>query len=608
MKNSINVFMFLLAYVCVFGQPKQWAIDESEPGWYRIYKFKGAKESKKINDRLYSVAQLSICDSLANWMQASYSPKAGIGDIRKIAFPQVSQYSPYNAAIPQGYGTTAYIWNVTYNAQGKPERIPETQTAWAVEANAVPGWPIRDFSTAKQYYFTMPSFEKISVGMEEIKKQQDLSTVANLKPYSTFWIKNVEAGGGTEYVLLSKDNKSPFRKINKGEYLQLLDDAIFRSYEKERKNILEKNAGNQKSIDYFTKYLDEKQAKRVTALRVGKSKYKERLAEIAETSSAQPGVMIENSTDIFEGNDPQSFRYAIYTIDPAVVERCKTDKPQWILSSWYWNPISVKEKHMHESIINNFNFDYVYNFFFDPDKVKGQLYKPKRSPSQKELVVVKEKSEAGIKSELDKTVHFFDDYSTTVIGKKPVGWYAKTTGVGMGCTVTSVDGVPGQWALVAGAMLTPINLKKPLPQNFTLSYDVIAPEHFTWGAKGLVMILAKEKQTGGNEALIRLKLRPGSGSANGEAEVETVFPSAYANGTKWLVATGFSNNKKVNRVTVCVKKSGENLQVFINKEKIVDYIKGMPTDLLFNALSFEMGRSDNDLDKYYISNIKITKD
>ncbi|MDZ7650952.1 MAG: hypothetical protein U5K54_29570 [Cytophagales bacterium] len=29
------------------------------------------------------------------------------------------------------------------------------------------------------------------------------------------------------------------------------------------------------------------------------------------------------------------------------------------------------EKHMHESIINNFNFDYVYNFFFYPEKVKG---------------------------------------------------------------------------------------------------------------------------------------------------------------------------------------------------------------------------------------------
>ncbi len=600
--------MFLLASVSASGQSQQQAIDESEPGWYRIYKFKGAKESRKANDRFYSIAQLSIRDSLTNWMQASYLPKAGIGDVQRIVIPEVNLYSPYNAALPQGCGAVAYIWNVVYKAPGKLEQMQGTQTAWTVEANAVPGWPIRDFSTTRQYYFTMPSFEKISVGMEAVKKEQDLSNVANLKPYSTFWLKNIEAGNGTEYVLLSKDNKSPFRKITKGEYLQLLDDAILRAYEKEKKSILEKNGGNQKNIDYFTKYLDEKHAKRITALRAGKSKYKDRLAEIAETSFAQPDVMIENYTDIFEGNDPQSSRYPIYTIDPAVVERCKTDKPQWILSSWNWNPMSIKEKHMHESIINNFNFDYVYNFFFDPAKVKGQLYKPKRSPSQKEIVVVKEKSEAAKKLELDKTIHFFDDYSTTAIGKKPVGWYAKTTGVGAGCMVTSVDGVSGQWALLAGNRIVSTDLKKPLPQNFTLSYDVMVPENFTWGAKGLLMILAKEKTGGVNESFIRLKLRPGSGGANGEAEVETLFPSGYANGTKWLVATGFSNNKKINRVAVSIKKSGEMLQVFINKEKIVDYVKAMPTDMAFNALSFEMGRSDNDVEKYYISNIKITKE
>ena len=29
--------------------------------------------------------------------------------------------------------------------------------------------------------------------------------------------------------------------------------------------------------------------------------------------------------------------------------------------------------HLHESILNNFNFDYVYNYFFNPEKVKGQI-------------------------------------------------------------------------------------------------------------------------------------------------------------------------------------------------------------------------------------------
>jgi len=36
--------------------------------------------------------------------------------------------------------------------------------------------------------------------------------------------------------------------------------------------------------------------------------------------------------------------------------------------------------HLHKSILDNFNFDYLYNFFFDPEKVKGQVYKPLHDP------------------------------------------------------------------------------------------------------------------------------------------------------------------------------------------------------------------------------------
>jgi hypothetical protein len=104
---------------------------------------------------------------------------------------------------------------VKYNSAGELERIPGSEIGWSVEANAVPGWPIRDLCTATRYYFTMPSFSD-----EAVKKQQDLSTVEEMKPYITFWIKDVESGGGGEYVLLCKDNKSPFIKITKGEYLQ----------------------------------------------------------------------------------------------------------------------------------------------------------------------------------------------------------------------------------------------------------------------------------------------------------------------------------------------------------------------------------------------------
>ena len=49
------------------------------------------------------------------------------------------------------------------------------------------------------------------------------------------------------------------------------------------------------------------------------------------------------------------------------------------------------------------------------------------------------------------------------------------------------------------------------------------------------------------------------------------------------------------------------LQVFIDKTKIAEYEKAIPAAHLFNALSFYSYNS-GDNDKYYISNIKITRD
>jgi hypothetical protein len=104
-----------------------------------------------------------------------------------------------------------------------------------------------------------------------------------------------------------------------------------------------------------------------------------------------------------------------------------------------------------------------------------------------------------------------------------------------------------------------------------------------------------------------VRLRPGFDGRNGELTLETkfTFPPGYANGTKWFTATGFSNNKKVNRITVVVKKKGETLEVFIDGNKITGMEKAIPAAHSFNALSFDCSGNSGDNDKYYISNIKI---
>ena len=162
---------------------------------------------------------------------------------------------------------------------------------------------------------------------------------------------------------------------------------------------------------------------------------------------------------------------------------------------------------------------------------------------------------------------------------------------------------------MADYTLTPGQIKKPLPQNFTLSFELVVAQNFPWGAKRLHFKLAKETTPGNAESFLDLGLRPGYDGRDGDASVETKFPSppGYSNSSNSFVAPGFSNNKKNNRITVTIKKKEETLQVFIDNTKIAEYEKAIPTAHLFNTLSFYSYNSGAN-DKFFISNIKITKE
>lgn len=591
------------------------SIQDSVIGWMKVYNFKGTKESKKVDDKLYSATQLSVCDSLANWMQASYIPKGGLGDVKRAVSDKLGLYNKHTAVLPQSYGAYAktYVF-LKYDSNHK--MVPENNLGayWGIYANQVPGWDIPYLCSTTDYYFTMPSYESSFGGEEKTEAIHDKSDIANIKPYPNFWIKDIEAGGGTDYVLLCKDNKSPFVKITKGEYLQALESAIPRYYEAEMKKISDAEQGNQQRIAVSAKSLDQKIERFNEGIKKNKEKYQDRLDELA-TSSPQPSLYdLDNGRDVFSNGylsdaESTSGRVPVYKVDPVMAELCKEDQPQWILVSWWWHPQDAVEAYMHESIINNFNFDYVYNFFFDPEKVKGQLYRPLRSPSYKKEVIVTEASGNSKTNNADIGVLFFDDFSTTGEGQKPIGWNSGLGSYGNSSVVAKLDGLEGKWAVIEDYKITPGQFKKPLLQDFTLSYEVVASQNFTWGAKGLTFQLSKETSPGNAESYLSLKLRPGFDGKDGEATLETKFPSppGYSNETKWLVANGFSNNKLNNHITITIKKSGEMLQVFIDENKIAEYEKAIPAALMFNAMSFSSGNSGEN-DKFYISNVKITRD
>jgi hypothetical protein len=578
------------------------SMEDQVLGWIRIYDYNPATAPITVDTRVYSPAQLSIARLFANWMQASYLPKGALGDVLQVRNAKLSPYNQNTAAHPNAYGALAKLYTeLEYDANKKIVPLTSDAFLWGIEANGFYGETVDGISTPERTYFTMPTFEQQGYG-SELDQAADVSRHPVLRKFPTRFVRNSRSGN-QRVVVLSKDHRLPFVTVTKGEYLQAIEATIARMYDTEKQKIARENKGNQKSIDYFMGYLNANHEKRVAVLRSNKEKYKTRLQETAEIWQAEPNMLLENVPEVFEGNGGTPTRLTVYTIDPRVIELCKTDAPQWIVMYWTAHlndPISVG---LHQAILNNVDFQYIYDYFFDPGKVKGQPYKPLRSPTFTEAAVVGKPSETATKNAADPSVVFFEDFSSSAVGKKPLNWKSTLDNTGASSVVTELKGLDGHWAAMAGMQVTPTGMKTPLPRDFEVSYDVVAAQNYRWGAKGLTFKLSK---TGGPASFLSVKIRPGFDGREGEVTVEGQFPGAqgYMNGTKWVGAPGFSNNAVNNRVTVMLKKKGDLLQVFVGQTKVAEYEKGIPPGLQFDAMSFDLTGNSAD-EQMFIGNIRI---
>ena len=611
MKASKYILFVVLLPVAAtaFAQAQQIPrrdLEEKVLGWMKPYNAPAIPPPMTVDAKRYSSAQLAIADNFAKWIQASYLPKGALGDVERAVSNKLGLYNQNEAALPQTYGARAKTYdNLKYDSAGKLVLYDSGHLTWSIMANAVIGDPLQMLNTPTQYYFLIPNFARPAPAPSALNARYDSSNHPALKPYITYFNDpSTSVNVSSTNIVLSKDNKMPFVTVTKGEYLDKLAGALDRKYTKDKAEVIRQwPEGNARAGGL--KDADSKYQRRLAVLSSSRQKYASQLQTAAEVSTLQPNELLENQADVFLGNGGSSLRYPVYKIDPAMAELAKTDQPQWIVVYFDGDLLDPIGKQMADAILNNFNFGYLYDFVFNPEKVKGQPYKPLRSPDFKETAVVTPASTTAKLNTADPTVHFFEDFSTTAVGQRPAGW---SFGLNIS-TIANLDGLPGNWAVMAGdAKLTPKTLKTPLPQDFTLSYDLVAAKDFTWGAKPLIVELGNEKPAGNALSYVRLRLRPGFDGRDGEATIETKLPAGYLDGSKYLKATGFSNNKANNRIAVAIKKTGETLQVLIDGNKIGEYEKAIPAGLLFNAVTFFVPGSASELkDKLYVSNIKIAK-
>lgn len=371
-----KIVVFLLAFLPGIELPAQTSqqkrIEDSIIGWEKIYNFKGKQYKLLMTEgQNFSPYQQSLRDSFITWMQRSYTPVAGQGTVFQKEFTTVQ----HRGAVPQGIGADFLVWSVAFDGTGKKlARIPETWIPVNIYTNVLMG--INDVTilrSQKQYYFTMPKQNYNSTFTDasfiNIVKDYGLHKDDRFKKFMVYF------DGRNVNVVLIPGNQLPIIQITKGELLQALEDAIPAIVAKEKAD----RSANQFEQNRVEKELKPRWLRTIANM---KDKYKNRFSEFAYlTTQYGPTTADLYSTDedfFVEGKPQYGQGFAVYRFENAAVEKSKQDKPLWISVSWSPQKPGALAKpyNLHKAMLNNFNFEFIYDYFLNPDKVKGTVYKP----------------------------------------------------------------------------------------------------------------------------------------------------------------------------------------------------------------------------------------
>src|SRR6187551_1663113 len=365
------------------------SIADIDIGWMEIRKHTTPPKGKQLGDRIYSAKQIDNCEKFVEWMQQSYLPRGCLGNATYYQ-NYIPKFSGTNSSLGNAINMHAQALPLMYGAQTKIHMflkkdekgkfVPQTGHGefWNIDANHLQhiSKPVWFISSAEEYYFVLPDFTSNPKGYDaDDKAESNLLGFANhknIEGYKHFYIPPKTIGDEQGYVV----------KITIGEFFTQAEKQL-PVWQKVDPTSPENFARAQKNLARL------------------KEKYKNRWNDIAELQlSAEISFFTfvnatEGYDDMFDNKQGAHTTFPILKIKKATLELCKKDQPQWLVIRWTVGmPNQAFNLHLHESVMNNFNFKYAYDYFFDPEKVKGQPYKPLRSPTYKEAVLTSEGSEA----------------------------------------------------------------------------------------------------------------------------------------------------------------------------------------------------------------------
>ncbi|HVU53645.1 MAG TPA: hypothetical protein VHD83_01260 [Puia sp.] len=343
--------------------------------------------------------------------------------------------------------------------------------------NNFPGkYLTKGFNPKGLYFFAeKPQF---STGDDEAKlvketvHQQILPSLHSYRTYLSHYHDNGK-DFNTIGIVVAKNNEWPFKPVLVKDAVSYIDQQLS-AYPA----ILQKSSYSASSLkqtlDRLKPYYNE-------VVKLKDMNFNNAMISDGEGHSIiDPGVFINGNT----GNKVFPEYFILVSATQQTIDQAKTDTPLWVYLNFptvagnpaQYDPAwSTGSNYLVNEVIRNFNFDYVYRWLADPEKMKSQVYKPLREPATISNTPPQKTENSSSKNKEANTILFedFEGYATGMFSAK--GWhtYGHDGHQFQNASLETVTGQSGKWISIPEAYTFYPDITRSLPVGFTVNYDIL---------------------------------------------------------------------------------------------------------------------------------------
>lgn len=205
----------------------------------------------------------------------------------------------------------------------------------------------------------------------------------------------------------------------------------------------------------------------------------------------------------------------------------------------------------------------------------------------------------------------YEDFSQDAIGDFPDKWNTNSGG-----EVVSVAGQNGHWLMLSKQGRFIPEYINSLPENFTLEFDLMSNEKFSFYSVPLDLFFLSGGNTKNALENYAVEMQKRSGvkvnfhPTDASTKSGTCYFENYEDGIHGInnsvTTTQFVSYGEKNKVKVSIWRQRQRIRVYLNEEKVFDLPRAFPPNKEYNTLMLQLWTAmANEKDRYLISNIKL---